>query len=134
MRPFLMRLIADEKNESFMLRSAFLIYLAVLVFGSVPGARAEVGEVAPGLVLHFVTYACIAFLLFCGISGNALHKAFMAFVIIALMGAFDEYLQSFFPYRTATVKDWCIDVGAGLFASLLLWKISLSTPEAPPAT
>ena len=51
--------------------------------------------------------------------------------IIALMGAFDEFLQSFFPYRTATVKDWGIDVCAGLFASALLWGIVLSKPDAP---
>ncbi|MGH8808044.1 MAG: VanZ family protein [Noviherbaspirillum sp.] len=134
MRLLLMRLIADERNETFMFRSAFLIYLAVLVFGSIPGAREEIGEVASGLVLHFVTYAGIAFFLFCGVGGNASRKAFATFVIIALMGAFDEFLQSFFPYRTAAMTDWCVDVGAGLFASALLWKVSLSNPDAPPAS
>ena len=54
------------------------------------------------------------------------------FVIIALMGAFDEYVQSFFPYRSATVTDWCVDMSAGLFASAFLWKVALSKPEAPP--
>jgi VanZ family protein len=134
MRLFLIRLIVDEKNQTFMLRSAFLIYLAVLVFGSVPGARAEVGEVASGFVLHFFTYSCIAFLLFCGIDGQPPRKAIWAFFIVAMMGAFDEYLQRFFPYRSATVTDWCVDMSAGLFASVFLLKIALSKPEAPPVS
>jgi VanZ family protein len=36
------------------------------------------------------------------------------------MGAIDEFVQSFFPYRTASVTDWLVDVGAGTLAAAAL--------------
>lgn len=112
--------LVDAQFQKLRFRSAIAVYIAVLVLGLVPGARAEAGELAPGLVLHFVTYACIAFLLFTGVNGGVTGRALKTVILVATMGALDEYMQSFFPYRRAAVIDWCIDVSAGLFMAALL--------------
>ncbi|HYD96287.1 MAG TPA: VanZ family protein [Noviherbaspirillum sp.] len=114
-----------------MFRLGIVLYLAVIVLGSIPGARADMDEVASGFVLHFSTYAVIAFLLACGLRGGALRKTAAAFLIIAAMGALDECLQAFLPYRTAALTDWLVDIGAGLFGGLLCtWA---SGADAAPA-
>lgn len=130
MRALLTRFISDEQYESFMFRSGLLLYLAVIVFGSVPGAREEIGHFASGLVLHFTTYACIAFLLACGAAGNATVKAAKAFFLVAAMGALDECIQSMLPYRTGAIEDWIIDISAALMVALLFRVTSAGRPAA----
>jgi VanZ family protein len=123
MQSLLALLASDTRYRKLECHAAFLIYLLVLISGSIPGARAEVGEVAPGAVLHLLTYGVIALLLFRGSEGNAWSKACKAVLIVAAMGALDEYVQSFFPYRTASLMDWLVDVNAALFTSAAMWSI-----------
>jgi VanZ family protein len=130
MRALLTRFIPDEQYESFMFRSGLLLYLAVVVLGSIPGAREEIGHVASGLVLHFTTYACIAFLLAAGAAGNATAKAVKAFFLVAAMGALDECVQATLPYRDGAVEDWIIDVSAALTVALLFRMASAGKPAA----
>ncbi|HEX7635300.1 MAG TPA: VanZ family protein [Noviherbaspirillum sp.] len=127
MQSFVTLLTRDGQYRKLELRAAFLLYLAVLVCGSIPGARAELGELAPGLWLHLLTYSLIALLLFCGVDGRVWSKACKAVLIVAAMGALDEYVQSFFSYRTASFMDWFIDINAALLTSAVL---SLLWPNA----
>lgn len=110
--------ISDKPAEALMFRCGLALYLAVILIGSIPGARAEVGEVASGLVLHFVTYSCIAFLLAAGGAGSISSRAVKAFCIVVLMGALDEAIQSFLPYRHGALTDWMVDTSAALFVTL----------------
>lgn len=107
-------------------RSALLMYFLILLFGSIPHARAEIGELASGVVLHSLAYAAITFLLMTGSRRNARGAAFQAVLIVVVMGAADEWLQSFFPYRHAAVSDWAVDCIASCWTALLLlalhWK------------
>jgi VanZ family protein len=123
MRPFLALLIFDQRYRTFTFRAAFVLYFAAVIIGCVPGARAEMGSLAPGLVLHALGYSFIALLLFTGANGSAWSKALKSFLIVALMGAFDEYVQSFFPYRRAAVTDWLVDIGAAFITSCMLWTV-----------
>ncbi|WP_420472693.1 VanZ family protein [Noviherbaspirillum sp. ST9] len=116
------RFISDKPAEALMFRCGLALYLAVILIGSIPGARAEVGEVASGLVLHFVTYACIAYLLACGAAGSLTARAIKAFCIVVVMGALDEGIQSFLPYRNGALADWMVDMSAALFVTLT-WRI-----------
>jgi VanZ family protein len=75
-----------------------------------------------------MTYAVIAVLLFNGMAGGLRRKAISAFLTVAAMGAGDEWVQSFFPYRTASVNDWLVDVCAALLACAIL---SLLWTRAP---
>lgn len=76
---------------------------------------------ASGLVLHGVTYGVIALLLYLGARGSPTRKACVSFLVVALMGALDEFIQSFFPYRTAAILDWYVDAGAGFITAAFMW-------------
>lgn len=113
----------DAYQMSLRRRIAYLGYALIIILGTIPGARAEVGEVASGFFLHFVSYACMAALLFTGYRGTAGSRALRAVAIVAVMGALDEYIQSFLPYRNGTIRDWYVDVAAAITASLILAQL-----------
>jgi VanZ family protein len=113
-------LLFADRYAALRYRGALLLYLAILVFGSIPGARAEIGEVATGYVLHSLAYGGICFLLVTGGRGSARARALKAVLTVAAMGAGDEILQSFFPYRHAAVQDWLVDCAAAAAVSLAL--------------
>lgn len=125
MRSLVTRFIPDEHYERTMFSCGWLIYLSVIVFGSIPGARAEFNDVASGVVLHLIVYSFIAFLLACGARGSAVRKAAVSFALVAGMGAFDEAVQSLLPYRHGAVADWGIDVIAAFLAASLYWLASM---------
>ncbi|MBA5689518.1 VanZ family protein [Rugamonas apoptosis] len=103
--------------------SAIVLYLMILVLGSIPGARSDIGEVASGVVLHSCAYAGLTFLLFTGGTGGAALRAAKAVLTIALMGALDEYVQSFFPYRHGAVSDWLVDCTSAMVTASLMWLL-----------
>jgi len=111
---------------------ALLAFAAIVVAGSIPGARAEVGTYASGVVLHGLTYACLAGLWFVGSSGTPLQRALKAMLAIALMGAVDEWVQSFFPYRSGDIRDWLVDVSAATIASTVLAALDTLAPAPKP--
>lgn len=130
MPAFLTRLLLDPDLSSARIKTALVLYAGVLLAGSVPGARAEVGEYAPGVVLHGLTYAFLAALWFLGSTGSGPARAAKAVLAIALMGAGDELVQSFLPYRNGDVRDWLVDVGAAILASTVL---AVVVPRRVPA-
>jgi hypothetical protein len=100
---------------------ATLMYLAIIITGNIPGARADIGQYAPGVLLHSTAYAVLAFLCFLGSTGSPAARAVKAVLAVALMGAGDECIQSFFPYRGADVRDWAVDCASATVVSLLMW-------------
>jgi VanZ family protein len=100
--------------------AAIATYLLIITTGNVPGARADIGQYAPGPVLHSIAYAVLACLWFIGSHGSPLERAARAVLTIAAMGALDETIQSFFPWRGASVADWLVDCTAATVASALL--------------
>ena len=120
MPAFLSFLLLDPRLRSARIKTALLLYAAVILAGSIPGARAGVGELASGLVLHGLTYAFLSLLCFLGSTGSGRVRAAKAVLAVALMGAGDELVQSFLPYRSGDVRDWMIDVSAALLTSTLL--------------
>lgn len=122
--PALLSLLSDPKYRIALRSVALALFAGVLVAGSIPGARAEVGVYASGLVLHGLTYALLASLWFLGSTGKPAVRALKAVLAVALMGACDEFVQSFLPYRSGDIRDWLIDVSAASIAStvLVLWS------------
>ncbi|AKU22203.1 VanZ family protein [Massilia sp. erpn] len=102
---------------------AMASYVLILIIGSIPGARADMGEVASGIVLHSCAYATLAFLLFTGGSGNPAQRALKAVLTVAVMGALDEIVQSFFPYRHGSIQDWCVDCSAAIVCATFMWAL-----------
>lgn len=119
----LLSLLLDPKWRKLRLALAIAMYLTILVAGSIPGARAEIGHYASGAVLHSLAYAGLAFLWFTSCKGSPSVCAVKALLAVAVMGAGDELVQSFFPYRGATVRDWLVDCAAAAVTCAVLWAV-----------
>jgi VanZ family protein len=113
-------LLLDPRLRAARRALAIVLYLAIVIIGSIPGARADIGHYASGVVLHSLAYAGLALLWFTGSAGSARERAIKAVLAIAVMGALDELVQSFFPYRGADVRDWMVDCAAALVTSAVL--------------
>ncbi len=132
--PSLSSLLQPSSNVRRALHALALLGLvAILVAGSIPGARAEVGAYASGVVLHGMSYAFLATLWFLGATGTPVARALKAMLAIALMGAVDEWVQSFFPYRSGDVRDWLVDVTAATLAATLLAVLATFANAPQPA-
>jgi VanZ family protein len=123
MNAMLSQLLLHPRLRLACLSCATLMYLAIVVTGNIPGARADIGHYAPGVVLHSTAYAVLTLLCFLGSKGSPAARAVKAVLAIALMGAGDEFIQSFFPYRGADVRDWAVDCSSAILMSLLLCAI-----------
>jgi VanZ family protein len=123
MPPFLHLLLLDPRLRRLRYGCAIAMFVAIVVTGSIPGARAGVGHYAPGVVLHSLAYATLALLWFTASRGNAAARSLSAVAAVAVMGAIDELVQSFFPYRGADVHDWLVDCSAAVVTCALLWMV-----------
>ena len=132
MPPFLHLLIVDDRLRTVRTATAVTLFALILLLGSIPGARAEIGNVASGIVLHSIAYATLTLLLFTGYAGTRTERAVKAVLSIAAMGAIDELVQSMLSYRHGTVLDWGIDCTASVLTALLLWAF-LPPPGAGKA-
>ena len=124
MRATLTALLCSSRHRALRYRWAIILYLVVLAAGCIPGARADIGHYASGLVLHSTGYGVLTFLLFSGSRGSAWQCAVKAVLSVMLMGALDEIVQSFFPYRHGSVGDWLVDCAAATVCAavlLLVW-------------
>ncbi len=116
------QLLLGARFGHWRLALAVAIYLAMVLGGSIPGVRADMAQVASGFVLHAAAYSGLCFLLFTGRPGSRNQRAVWAVLAVMALGAIDEYVQSFFPYRRAALMDWLVDCSAALVAALLLWS------------
>lgn len=121
-------LVFDPRWRVWRLRAAITIYAAILVMGSIPGARAEIGVLASGIVLHSLAYGTLAALLFGGVTGPVARRAGIAVAGVMAMGAGDELVQSLLPYRNGNPIDWLVDVSAALVVTLILWRAAARQP------
>ena len=121
--PMLKQFLLTSSHARLRYWTAIVLYLLILVIGSIPGARQDIGELATGLVLHSIAYAGLAFLIFTGSRGGLKQRAAKAVLTIALMGALDEVVQSCFPYRHGAVSDWLVDCNAALLATAFMWAL-----------
>jgi hypothetical protein len=122
-RAFIASIFLAPKLQQVCYRCAIVLYLSILIFGSIPGARSGLGEYASGGVLHFLAYSILLLLSFAASNGNRSERAVKSILAVMAMGAFDEYVQSFFPYRGADVRDWAVDVMAGVLTAATLWML-----------
>lgn len=120
---FLHQLLLTPSRARLRYWSAIVLFVLIVIIGSIPGARAEAAVWATGLVLHGMAYAGLAFLIFTGCSGNNAQRALKAVLHIAAMGAIDELVQSFLPYRHGSIDDWMIDCTAALLSASLMWLL-----------
>lgn len=123
LHPLARRLLLDPRLNTLRYSAAIIMYLSIVIAGSIPGARAGIGHYAPGVVLHGLAYATLALLWFTASRGGAASRSVSAVLAVAIMGALDEFVQSFFPYRGADVHDWMVDCSAAILTCALLWML-----------
>ena len=123
MQKFLTLLFLSDAHARLRFWGAITLFVLNCIIGSIPGARAEAAEYASGLVLHSFGYSVLAFMLFTGCKGEPAQRALKAVFGIAIMGAIDEVVQSFFPYRHGSVDDWLVDMAAAIIASTVMWAL-----------
>lgn len=121
--PMLKQILLTTSHARLRYWTAIVLYLLILILGSIPGARQDIGQVATGVILHSIAYAGLAFLIYTGSRGSLAQRAVKAVLTIALMGALDEIVQSFFPYRHGAVSDWLVDCNAAVLASAFMWVL-----------
>lgn len=121
MQKFLTLLFLSDAYARLRFWGALFLFTLNCIIGSIPGARAEAAQYASGLVLHSFGYSVLAFLLFTGCQGQAPQRALKAVFGVAVLGAIDEFVQSFFPYRHGSVDDWLVDMAAAIIAATLMW-------------
>lgn len=131
MAAFFTLLVLDARLRKWRYGIAMVLYAAILLIGSVRGARAEIGHYATGLVLHSLAYGGITLLLFTGSLGTPRQRALKAVLTVVLMGALDEALQSLLPYRSGTLRDWLVDCYAAIVSAGLLWAFLPAPADAP---
>ncbi len=119
---FLPQLLLDERLRKLRLATALTLFAIILVIGSIPGARAEIGNLASGVVLHSVAYGGLTLLLFTGLEGKRSERAFKAVLIVMAMGAADETIQALLPYRVGALLDWMVDSIAAIVTAGLAWR------------
>jgi VanZ family protein len=122
-------LILDPALRKRRYQAALLLFAAIVGLGAIPGVRAEIGHYASGIVLHTLGYAAITFLLFTGSNGTPGARALRSVLTVLLMGAVDEFIQSFLPYRRGAFVDWLVDANAACICAGLLWAF---LPEPSP--
>jgi hypothetical protein len=119
-------LLQHPRLRLFLIACAVVMYLAIVIAGNIPGARADIGHYASGVALHSTAYAVLTALCFLGSRGSAATRAAKA-----AMGAGDEFIQSFFPYRGADIRDWAVDCSAAIVTCGLLCLLFAKTALAP---
>ncbi|WP_035825329.1 VanZ family protein [Janthinobacterium sp. NFX145] len=110
-----------DRYERLRYRTALVLYALVILIGDIPGVRADVGQYASGGVLHSVGYGVLALILFSGTAGGMARRALLSVLMVAAMGALDEFIQSFLPYRRGAVSDWVVDITAATAVVLPLY-------------
>lgn len=86
---------------------------------------------------HVTEYAVLAVLLWRALSPRPSlwsapwnpGAAGWAVVICAIYAASDEFHQSFYPSREASVRDVALDTGGAIFALAILWMICRRRPQ-----
>lgn len=114
-------LLIDERYRKARFATAMALFVIIVLIGSIPGARAEIGNLASGIVLHSLAYGGLTLLLFTGTTGTRSERAIKAVIAIMAMGAIDELVQAMLPYRVGSLGDWLVDSIASVVTAGLSW-------------
>lgn len=101
---------------------ACLFFTGMVLLGAIPGEAQALSNAFGDKLLHFCAYALLTYVLFGGLTGTLSGRACQALLMIALLGGIDEVIQSFMPYRNASLIDWMVDImAAGLTLAILIF-------------
>lgn len=103
-----------------------LLFALIFVVGTYLPAVIWLRELIPDKIQHASAYGALALLILSGLRTLSVRYAVgWAWLAVALLGALDEFHQTFIPGRNGDVLDWVADVGAAALVCLLYWLSSL---------
>ena len=111
------------------LSAAVLFFSLMVILGSVPGEAHALSARFGDKLLHLLAYGLLAALCFRAISAKKIFRIAGTVILIAAFGLLDEFVQSFLPYRNASLADWCFDIGAALLVVSLLLLVGRTNPS-----
>nr|WP_254595361.1 VanZ family protein [Achromobacter mucicolens] len=91
------------------LPAAALFFIVLVTVGNLPGLAADMSDAFGDKRLHLAAYACLTALIYLSVNRR---PALVAMLAVTALGALDESIQSFFPYRQADLLDLLADISA----------------------
>ncbi len=91
------------------LPAAGLFFLALVTVGNLPGLASEMSDAFGDKRLHLAAYAFLTGLIYLSVNRR---PGLTALLAVSALGALDESIQSFFPYRQADFLDLLADISA----------------------
>lgn len=88
---------------------AALFFAVLVTVGNLPGLAAEMSDAFGDKRLHLAAYTFLTALIYFSVNRR---PALTALLAVAALGALDEAIQSFFPYRQAELLDLLADISA----------------------
>lgn len=110
------------KPRQAALIAAALFFVLMIAIGSIPNEANKLSAVVPDKLLHMTAYGFLSALLYIGQRPGKRGRGLIVILAIGVLGALDETIQSFFPYRTAGLPDWLFDM---LSACIVVTALSL---------
>jgi VanZ family protein len=103
---------------SLLIGGAF--FLLMVAIGAIPGEATELSAKIPDKLLHFTAYSFLTCCIYRSLSCGLLSRAVRTVMIVGVLGALDENIQRFMPYRSCDLKDWIFDLLAAFFSVVVL--------------
>lgn len=91
------------------LPAAALFFAVLVTVGNMPGLAADMSDAFGDKRLHLAAYALLTALIYLSVNRR---PALVAMLAATALGAVDESIQSFFPYRQADLLDLLADISA----------------------
>ncbi|MFZ6750056.1 VanZ family protein [Undibacterium sp. Ren11W] len=108
------------------------IFFAVMVaIGAIPGEATALSARIPDKLLHFVAYSFLTGCIFGSLVGSLWSRSWRSIVYVGMLGALDENIQRFMPYRSCDIADWAFDILAATVSVLILTLIHKVLNPAP---
>ena len=101
------------------LMSAFVFYLAMVVFGSFKFLEKSFIWTFNDKFLHFCAYMVIAFLVYVGLNLPVVMRAIYSLAVAGSLGFVDEFTQ-ILTNRDPSFDDWLSDVAGSIFIIAIL--------------
>ncbi|MBB1628809.1 hypothetical protein A9974_26565 [Achromobacter sp. UMC71] len=93
----------------YCLPAAAAFFLTLVTVGNLPGLAADMSATFGDKRLHLAAYACLTLLVYASVRRR---PGLTALLAVTVLGALDEWIQSFFAYRQADLLDLLADISA----------------------
>ncbi len=113
-----------------------ILWLALILVGtSWPSISVGPDDLGLDKVAHFTAYTVLSALCLRAMRRPTDWSAFVIVVVgVALLGAVDEWHQSFIPGRSMSLLDWCADALGAFVGALTVRFVPFLTPRRTQPT